>query len=350
MPTLKFFAIRCAQIFTALVIALYITVWVANYGGYLDQMILANIEQQVAFSVASNPHLANAPQEVKEKYIRTQVELLKKAYGLDRPFFPDRSFIYLWKLMRLDLGNAYFLYAASGSHKVIDIIMERLPATVLLITLGTILSAIIGVLIGAYLSRKPLTRFDRAFIPFALVTYVLPAWFLGILFILIFSYYLRIFPSGGMFSPNPPENPLLYTLDFLYHLALPLSTWVFAYFGIWAYTTRNLLIQTAHEDFVVTAKAKGLPERLIQRRYVIRVALPPIITGVSLAVVASITGAIITEYVFNWPGVGQLYITAVEVGDAPIVIGVTAIYAYLLVATVLILSILYGLLDPRIRE
>ncbi len=332
-----------------LIVALYLTVVVANLGGFLDELLRAQIEQQVAFEVASSPTLSQASDEVKRAYIERRIEQLEKALGLDKPFFPDRSLIYLWKLLTLDLGRSFFITAASGSTRVYDIIMERLPNTVLLISLGTVLSALVGIMVGTYLSKKPLTRQDRVVVPFSITTFVIPTWFFGIIFILFFSYYLGLVPSGGMYSPNPPEDPLGRTADLLYHLALPLATWVFSNFGIWAYTTRNLLIQIAHEDFVLAARAKGLPESVISRRYILRVAMPPIVTSLSLSIIASIGGAIITETVFNWPGTGQLYYLAIQLGDAPVIIGLTAIYAYMLIMTVLILEILYAVLDPRIR-
>jgi peptide/nickel transport system permease protein len=153
-----------------------------------------------------------------------------------------------------------------------------------------------------------------------------------------------------MVSVPAPEDPWLRLLDILYHMALPLFTWVFSLVGSWAYVTRNLIIQIVDEDFVTAARARGLQESLVMRRYILRPALPPIVTSIALALVGSWQGAIITETVFNWPGLGSLFYAAISALDAPVIIGLTVVYAYLLVATILILDLAYSIMDPRIRS
>jgi len=126
-------------------------------------------------------------------------------------------------------------------------------------------------------------------------------------------------------------------------------TFAFATFGSWSYTTRNLVLQIMDEDFVTAARAKGLPEHTVLTKYVLRAASPPIVTSLALTLISAWQGAIITETVFNYQGIGQLFFNAIGQFDAPVVIALTAIYAYLLVVTVFILDLVYGLLDPRIR-
>ena len=348
MGMATFIAKRALILTLTLMFSVYMTVVIANFGGYVDKLLRDQITFDVTTALSRDPNFAKLSQEERQKLIEQRIEARIRAAGLDKPFL-ERSLIQFTQALTLNLGRAAFLRSSSGSKAIADIIMERLPRTVLLFTLGTIMAAGIGIFLGLVQARKALSKFDRIMIVLEIFTYVQPAWFYGILFILIFAFYLRIFPSGGMVSIPAPTEPVAYFLDVLYHLALPLITWIFASFGYWAYTTRNIVLQTMEEDFVTAARAKGLPERIILWRYVLRPSSPPIITGVAFAIVFSWTGAIITETVFNWPGIGLLFWEAIAALDAPVIIGLTVILAYLIVLTVLALDIIYGILDPRLR-
>ncbi|MBS7610434.1 ABC transporter permease [Candidatus Bathyarchaeota archaeon] len=343
-----YFAKRTVMLVATLVIATYITILIANAGGLIDEIIISQLRYDITSNLARMPGWGQLPEAEKTAMIEERLESAIRAKGLDRPFI-ERTFLYLRDALTLSLGRALFLTSASGSKQVSVIILERLPQTVLLFTTGTILYSILGLFIGLQMARRPGGVFDKVASFFAVVTQVIPPWFFGILFLLSFAFYIRIFPFGGMVSVPAPRDPFQKFLDILYHMALPLFTWIFSLVGSWAYVTRNLVVQIAEDDYVIAAKAKGLPESLIMRRYILRPALPPIITSVALAVISSWQGAIITETVFNWPGLGSLFYAAIATLDAPIIIGLTVVYAYLLVATVLILEILYGVMDPRIR-
>ncbi|MDJ0270820.1 MAG: ABC transporter permease [Aigarchaeota archaeon] len=339
---------RIAILSLTLVLAIYATVVIANMGGYVDKLLKDQIKFEIVQKLNRDPMFAVLSNEEKERLIAVQFNARIKAAGLDQPF-PIRSMIQLTNALTLNLGRASFLKSASGSSMVSEIILERLPRTILLFTTGTVLASLLGLYLGLQQAKKALSKFDRSMILFSIFTYVQPAWFFGILFILLFSFYLRIFPPGGMVSAPPPADPLGYALDLLYHLALPLITWVFATFGYWSYTTRNIVLQTMSEDFVTAAKARGLPSNRVLFRYVLRPASPPIVTGMVFALVFSWTGAIITEAVFNWPGLGLLFLLAIEVLDAPVLIGLTVVLAYLIFLTVILLDIIYAILDPRIK-
>ncbi|OYT61272.1 MAG: ABC transporter permease [Thermofilum sp. ex4484_15] len=349
MVPVKYFAKTVAIRLLTLIIAIYITVVIANLGGFIDRIYIGQIRFNVESEIARNPSFANLPENLREKYINERVQAIIRSRGLDKPFI-FRSFIYFRDALTLNLGRALILRSASGSSLVKDIILERLPQTVLLFTTGTIISALLGIYLSLYMAKSAGGTFDKSVTFFAITTSIVPPWFFGIIFILIFSFYLGLFPSGGMFSVPPPSTLLGYFRDILYHMALPLLAWVFNGLGAWAYVSRNILIQVSQEDYVVVARAKGLPERLVLSRYVLRPSLPPIVTNVALAIVNSLTGAIITETVFDWPGVGRLLYEAILSLDAPVVIGITVIYAYLYTLTVLALDLIYGLLDPRIRS
>jgi peptide/nickel transport system permease protein len=344
----RYLAKRVLFLAVTLVIATYLTILIANAGGLIDEILRAQIKYDITTNLARDPGWGQLPEADKTRIIAERLQSALAAKGLDTPFF-QRTLIYLQDALTLQLGRALFISSAAGSKNIADIILERLPQTVLLFTTGTLLYSIIGLVVGLRMARRPGGIFDRTLSFIAVVTQTIPPWFFGLFFLLAFAYHMKLFPFGGMVSIPPPTEPIAYLLDVLYHMFLPLMAWLASFFGGWAYVTRNLTMQISEEDFVVAARAKGLPDGLITRRYILRPALPPIITTVALALIGSWTGAIITETVFNWPGLGQLFYNAITVLDAPVIIGLTVVYAYLLVATVFVLDLTYGLMDPRIR-
>jgi len=173
--------------------------------------------------------------------------------------------------------------------------------------------------------------------------------------LLVFAYYsyvwfgFSLFPTRGIYSIPPPADPVGFVADVAWHLALPVGSLVLAGFGSWALYTRSILLETLTQDYIVTARAKGLDERTVLYRHAFRATLPPIVTVVALAVPGVVTGAMITEYLFNLPGIGQWYLTALLSADYPVVQSVLFIYAMLTIFANLFADIIYGVLDPRIR-
>ncbi len=347
LSPLSIYLIRRAVILlVTVVIATFLTVLIANMGGYIDKMIYSLIKMQVVQSLRRDPSFASLPAAVREHIIEERIHEILHARGLDQPFYV-RLFIYTWKALTLSLGQAYFIRSSTGSANILDIIMERLPWTVVLFITATLISAGIGIPLGLYVARRPGSALDKFVSIFAIVMQSLPAWFIGIFLILLFSYQIRLFPPGGVPVYSGPF--WLWCLKVLYYMTLPLLSWVVTHFGYWAYITRNLVVSILSEDYVVAARARGIPESVILRRYVLRPASPTLITMIALAIVFALQGAIITETVFDWPGLGTLYYQAIEMLDAPVVIELTVVYAYILVATVFVLDIIYAVLDPRVR-
>ena len=138
-------------------------------------------------------------------------------------------------------------------------------------------------------------------------------------------------------------------MDMMWHASLPIISMVIVSFGAWAYSVRTMVLNTAQEPFVTVARAKGLPENLIERRYILRVAAPPIVTSLMLGLTASLGGAILVETVFNWPGMGRLYYDAILAADESVIVALTFIYTLMYIAARFVLEILYLFLDPRIR-
>ncbi|MEM0049768.1 MAG: ABC transporter permease [Candidatus Bathyarchaeia archaeon] len=338
---------RIIILFITVVIAVYITIWIANIGGYVDEIVKSDILLWVSQSVRQNPAYRGLNETQITKIINEIYENELKKIGFDKPFI-YRSLIYLKDAITLSLGRALFLSSDSGSKSVRIIILERLPNTVLLFTTTQLILFFVGLFFGLFLSRRYGTFFDRLSVLLAPLS-SLPGWFYGIFLILIFASFLRLLPYGGMVDAPPPADKLAYALSVLKHMALPILSWLIAYSFINVYVRRTFFLMFSSEDYVEFAKAKGLPDSIIQRRYILRPTLPPIITDFSLTLIGSWMGAIITERVFNWPGIGSLFYMASVMFDTPVLVGLVVIYAYLLAATVFVLEFVYAILDPRIR-
>lgn len=344
---LKYAAYRGAVLFLTVLVATYLTIVVANLGGKVDEIVISELRLSISQSVLMNPQYKGLPGPEKERLIEEMVQNEIKRLGYDTPFL-IRSLIYLKDALTLDLGRALYMTSDSGSRLVKNIILERLPATVLLFTTITVVNFFIHLFLGLYLSRHYGSFLDKLIVALA-PTSVIPGWFYGMLLILVFYTWLHVLPPGGFVDVPPPEDPISYALSVAKHMILPMLAWIIAGFFLGVYGNRTFFLIFSTEDYVEAAKAKGLPPRLIETRYILRPTLPPIITSFALTLIGSWSGAIITERVFNWPGLGTVTYTAISRFDTPVIVGVTVIYAYLLAATVFILDLIYGLLDPRIK-
>ena len=344
---IKYIIKRAILIYLIVIIATYLTIIIANMGGYLDNIIKSELYISISMEVRNNPTYEGYSPEEIDKLVEDRFQLEVKRLGYETPFL-IRSILYLKNALTLDLGRAQFLTSDSGSRFVRNIILERLPQTVMLFTTATITNFLINIGIGLYLSRHYGSKLDKLFIALS-PTSVIPGWFYGIFLIMIFASYLHILPYGGILSVPAPTEPIPRLLDMFRHMILPLSSWIISNFFLGCYQNRTFFLIFSTEDYVEAARAKGVPPRQIERKYILRPTLPPIITMLALSLINSWGGAIITESVFNWKGLGLLTKTAISIFDSPVLIGITIIYAYLLALTVLVLDILYGLLDPRIK-
>jgi len=344
---LKFMIKRMILIYLIIVAATYLTIVIANMGGYLDNIIKSELRVSITMQIRNDPTYEGFSPEQIDNLVEGKFQQEVKRLGYDTPFL-IRSILYLRNALTLDLGRAQYLTSDSGSRYVRNIILERLPQTVFLFTTATIINFFINIGIGLYLSRHYGSLLDKLFISLS-PTSVIPGWFYGIFLILIFASFLHILPYGGILSVPAPTEPIPRFLDMAKHMILPLSSWIISNFFLGCYQNRTFFLIFSTEDYVEVARAKGVPPRQIESKYIFRPALPPIVTTLALNLINSWGGAIITESVFNWKGLGLLTRTAISIFDSPVLIGITIIYAYLLAVTVLVLDILYGLLDPRIK-
>ncbi|MHB2036906.1 MAG: ABC transporter permease [Nitrososphaerales archaeon] len=269
-------------------------------------------------------------------------------FGFDKPL-PEKFALQIYNLLTFHFGTAYFIHAPSGSLEVTSIIAAYLPNTILLFTSGTLLLIVLGTIIGLLAARSAGSVWDRL-VPFVAVVHSsLPTWWLGFLLIAGLAYGVRLFPSSGITSVPVPHNPLFYAFSVFDHMTLPLIALLIVGLGGFAYVIRSLVISTLGEDFVLTARARGLPESKVIFRHVLRTASPAIATQSILAVTGSFAGSLTTEIVFNWPGVGLLTYDAIIANDVPIIIGITFVLTIFLLIGLYIGDLVYGLLDPRIK-
>lgn len=347
MRMTRYVVVRLLTLLTTVVIGVYLTILIANMGGFVDQIIRGQIRDGITQSVAASPTFQQMDPETRRQLIEERIALEEKRRGLDTPI-AIRNFRYLANALQLDLGRAINLTSDSGSKQVRLILLERLPATLLLMGTSQLFLFFSSVFIALNLSRHYGSFWDKLIIALSPSSAV-PPWFYGIFLILIFASGLKILPFGGMVDSPPPANPFNYAISVLKHLALPGFSLIISSFFLSVYNYRTFFLIYSSEDYVDMARAKGLHAKDIERRYILRPTLPNIITNFSLLLIGLWTGALFTETVFLWPGLGRTLFQAIGLYDTPIIVGSTVIYAYLLAMTVFLLNFVYALVDPRVK-
>ena len=347
LRVLRFSVKRLLTLFVTVVIGIYLTILIANMGGFVDEIIKGQIRDTVTQRVANNPNALQMEPELRKKLIEDQIALEEKRRGLNTPI-AVRNFRYLSNALQLDLGRAINLTSDSGSKQVRLILLERLPATLLLMGTSQLFLFFSSIFIALSLSRKYGSFWDKLVIALS-PTSAVPPWFYGIFLILIFSAAFKILPFGGMVDSPPPPNTFDYSMSVLKHLTLPCLALILSSFFLSVYNYRTFFLIYSSEDYVDMAKAKGLPARDIERTYILRPTLPTIITNFSLLIITLWTGALFTETVFLWPGLGRTLFQAIGQYDTPIIVGSSIIFAYMLAMTVFLLDFVYALVDPRVK-
>jgi peptide/nickel transport system permease protein len=341
-------AVRALSLLLVLVVVLVLLVVSLGATGYSDRILGAVIGEELRGLRTSLAETIRDP-DALDAALATRRAELEASYGLDRPWW-ERMPGMVTRVLTFDLGVARTVRSFEGSNQVADIILERLPNTVLLLTTALAITAAIGLSLGVWLSSRAGSRIDRLVSYVAAVSNGLPAWWAGILLILVFSFWLRLLPSGGMFSTPPPTGALERFGDLVWHALLPILTLVLVSAGPSVYIIRTMTLNVALEDHVTVARAKGLPERIVARRHILRVAAPPIVTGLILGLAGTLGGSILIETVFNWQGMGRLYYEAIAgTPDEALIVALTFMFTLLYVVARMVLEVLYVFLDPRVR-
>jgi peptide/nickel transport system permease protein len=343
----RYVIVRLLTLLATVVVGIYLTIMIANMGGYVDTIMRNEIRDRITQAIAANPNARQMDPAVRQQLIKEQIAVEEERLGLNVPI-AVRNFRFLSNALTLRLGRALNMTSDSGSKQVRLIILERLPPTLLLMGLSQLFLFFSSILLALNLSRRYGTLWDRIVVALS-PTSAVPPWFYGIFLILIFAALLKVLPFGGMVDTPPPSNPVDYALSLGKHLILPATSLVLSSFFLSIYNYRTFFLIYSSEDYVEMAKAKGLPIRDVERRYILRPTLPNIITNFALLIISLWTGATITETVFLWPGLGRTLYQAIGLYDTPIIVGSTIIYAYLLALTVFLLDFIYALVDPRVK-
>lgn len=264
---------------------------------------------------------------------------LREALGLNQPIYVQYV-KWLEHVLRGDLG-----VSLQQRTDVLPFVVHRFENTLLLTATSTLISLLIGLPAGIISATKQYSLFDRISMLLALFGNSMPAFWLGLMSILIFSLKLHWLPTGAMWPMVGPHTPLV----LLKHLALPATTLGAASAAITARITRSSMLEVIRQDYVRTARAKGLAERAVLTRHTLKNALLPILTVVSLQFGFLLGGAVLTETVFSWPGVGLALFNAISFRDYPIVQGGVLVVAVAFVLVNLITDLLYAFIDPRIK-
>ena len=268
---------------------------------------------------------------------------LRAMYGLDQPL-PVQLSIYLGKVVRGDLGYSYFF-----NLPVSDLILERVPATLLLVLTSVLTAFLIGTALGVLSSRKPNGWLSQLINVMSLVGFAAPVFWMGMLLIILLASIFPVFPVSGMRGIQSSGLGWADVVDVLHHLVLPAFTLGLVYLAQYSRLSRAAMLDVLGADYIRTARAKGLPERLVLYKHALRNAVLPVVTILGLQFGNVLAGAIVVETVFNWPGLGRLAFESVLRRDYPTILGVLLFSSIVVIVMNQVTDLCYRLIDPRIK-
>jgi peptide/nickel transport system permease protein len=272
-----------------------------------------------------------------------QMQRLREQLGLTQPVYIQ--FVrYLGNLLRGDLG-----FSVINRKPVLELILERIPATVVLMSAAFVFSVIVGGLWGVISAIKARTPIDYLVTLVSLFGYSMPTFWLGLILILLFALHLGWFPTMGMVTLGSELSGLSGVLDVLHHLVLPTITLGTFYLATYARLTRSSMLEVLGQEFITTAWSKGLPGRAVYYKHALRNALLPVITIAGLQIGFMFTGAVLTETIFAWPGMGGLTYQAILQRDYALLMGLFLIVSVCVIVMNLVTDLVYTVVDPRIR-
>ncbi len=281
-----------------------------------------------------------AGQSGDEKYY----EFIRAKFRLDQPL-TTQLWIYYQNILRGDLG-----YSFNYQQSVAAVVFSRLPATLLLMMTALLLSALGGIFFGVQASHQAGSLTDRSITLFTAIAYAIPTFCLGQLALLVLSLHFNLFPAQGMMSANRELHGAARWLDILEHLALPAVTLAVMQSAMIARLTRTEMVKALSEDYILAARARGLPESRVLYGHGLRNAILPIVTILGNDLGAMLSGAVLTETVFAWPGLGRLLLDSIAARDYPVLMGIFLLASTGVVIANLLTDLIYFRLDPRLRH
>ncbi len=272
------------------------------------------------------------------------VEGLRKEFGLDKPLY-QQYLIYMGKALTLDLG-----FSPVQQKPVLNLIIERLPATVILVLTAIVMAVGLGILLGIISAVRRGTVTDSLVTVGALFFYATPAFWFGLMLIVFFSLKLDLLPSSGMETIASGKTGFAYVIDVTNHLILPSVTMALYYLAIYTRLMRASMLEVLSLDFVRTARAKGLAEHTVAWKHAARNALLPVVTVAGLQIGHFMGGSVLVETIFGWPGLGRLVFDALMQRDSNLLMGIFLMSSVFVVMMNLFADLVYGMLDPRITH
>ena len=344
---LKYVSLRAVVLFLMVAVGIFFTIIIVNYGGYIDKIHQADINEALNFV-----SLGMRDASIEEVAQRTEQLrwAMEEAYGLHQPFLL-RCIRWWYQTMTFDWGTTYRIGIrayTSGETPITKIVLERVPYTLLLAGATNILLFFASIGVALNLSKKHGSFIDRIIValsPFSSI----PNWIYGVILVLIFAGELHLLPFNGLYDTFPPATKLGYVWVVIRHMILPVTAIFLGMFFSAVYTWRTFFLIHAGEDYLETAKAKGLPDRIIERRYVLRPTLPFLITSFTIMIITFWQGIIVLEVYFDWPGLGQLFMTSITARQISITSAIVATFAFLLGISIFFLDIIYVFVDPRLK-
>ncbi|MFA1819601.1 ABC transporter permease [Virgibacillus oceani] len=315
-----------------------------GFGKYLLRRILQMVPVML-FVVIFNFLIINfAPGDpvvvlAGENATQEYMDELRESFGLNEPLH-TRFVIYFSNLLQGDLGESYTYNAP-----VSEVIQEKLKVTLMLVILSETITIIVGTILGALAAKYRGRLIDSSISNITMVLYCLPAFWIGMILILIFAVNLQLLPSSGMQSFGGEYTGFV---DLLRHIILPATTLFLVQLPIYVKITRSSVIEVAQEDFIKTARAIGYSENVVYRKFALRNALLPTVTIAGLSLSTLFTGSLLVETVFSWPGMGRMIFDAISARDYPLIMGGFIVTTFLVIIGTLITDLIYTYLDPRV--
>ncbi|MEM1985259.1 MAG: ABC transporter permease [Nitrososphaeria archaeon] len=279
-----------------------------------------------------------------ETATKEYIEMIREIYGLNKPLH-EQLIIYLSKLFTGDFG-----YSFTFKRPVLNVILERVPTTLLLAGTGALIAIFFGIVLGVVAAIRKDTVADNIISSLTLIFYSIPIFALAQFLILFLVIQYRLFPLSGYVSIGmSPDDPINYVRDVLWHLVLPSISLALIQMATYVKLTRTSMIEALYSNYIIAAKARGLKWRRILFKHALKNALLPIITVAGIQLGLIIGGVVITETIFSWPGVGRLTIEAIEARDFPLLNGIFVLTSISVIIANLITDIVYTYVDPRVK-
>tara|TARA_R110000737_G_scaffold258861_2_gene267470 strand:+ start:892 stop:1887 length:996 start_codon:yes stop_codon:yes gene_type:complete len=323
--------------------------WLAN-GKYVIRRIIHGIPIILAIVVVNFFLIRLAPGDAAqvlagESGAATQeyMDQIRAQFGLDQPLW-IQFLNYMKNLLMFDLG-----YSFRHGREISSLVVERLGATGLLMITSMIMSVGFGIVLGVIAAVRDRSFLSHVIVILSVITYATPLFWVGLMLIIVFSLNLGWFPTSGIETIGVPLTGIHHVLDVARHLVLPATALSFFYMALYTRLMRASMLETLGQDFIKTARAKGLSNSRIVMHHALRNAIIPVLTMAGVQVSAMLGGSVIIESVFGWPGLGLLAYEALFARDLNLLLGIFFLSSILVVVTNAVVDVIYTMVDPRIR-